>query len=256
MAPTDTLDAACAAAIDLARDAALGSSEVMAVGDHRGVVASDVRVATHFFDCPHPGYPGWQWSVTVVRASRAKTVTVNEVTLLPSEGALLAPRWVPWGERIAAGDVAPGVLMPTPDNDPRVEPGFTGGEAAADADPAEWAQTRVLVAELGLGRERVLSSYGRDEAVERWIAGEGGPDNPMTAQAPANCETCAYFVPLSGNLARVFGVCANEYSQTDGGVVSRDHGCGAHSDAVEATRAEEPARPVWDTLFEAGQLFA
>lgn len=255
MVATDTLDAACAAAVDIARSAVLGSCGVMEVGDHRGVVADDVRVATHYFDCPHPGYPGWQWSVTVVRASRARIVTVNEVTLMPSEGALLAPRWVPWAERIAAGDVAPGVLMPTQDNDLRVEPGFTGGETAWDADPAEWAQARILVAELGLGRERVLSSYGRDEAVERWMLGDGGPDNPMTAQAPAACDTCAYFVALSGNLGRVFGVCANEYSPTDGSVVSRDHGCGAHSDVVEASRGEEPPRPVWDTLFEAGQLF-
>lgn len=248
-------DAACAAAVDLARAAALRRSGVLEVGEHVGVVAEDTRVATHLFACTHPGYPGWNWSVTVARASRAKVVTVSEVTLMPAEGALLAPAWVPWSDRIGAGDVSPGVLMPTADNDPRVEAGFTGGEAARDADPAEWAQTRAVVAELGLGRERVLSAYGRDEAVERWLAGDGGPDNAMTAQAPAECETCAYFVPLSGALGRVVGVCANEYSPTDGTVVSRDHGCGAHSDVVEATRGEELPRPVWDTVLVSNGLF-
>lgn len=248
-------DAACAAAVELARAAALRRSGVLEVGDHVGVVAEGTRVATHLFECLHPGYPGWNWTVTVARASRARVVTVSEVTLKPAEGALLAPAWVPWSDRIAAGDVAPGVLMPTPDNDPRVEAGFTGGETARDEDPAEWAQTRAVVAELGLGRERVLSSYGRDEAVERWLSGEGGPDNAMTAQAPAECETCAYFVPLAGTLGRAFGVCANEYSPTDGSVVSRDHGCGAHSDVVEASRAEELPRPVWDTIDVDSNLF-
>ena len=48
-------------------------------------------MVTHFFACPHPGYQGWRWSVTVARASRAKVVTVDEVVLLPGEGALLGP---------------------------------------------------------------------------------------------------------------------------------------------------------------------
>lgn len=252
---TLTVDTACAEAVDLARDAAVDRGGMFEVGGHRGVFAEDARVATHLFECLHPGYPGWQWSVTVARASRAKRVTVNEVTLLPAEGALLPQAWVPWAERISAGDVVPGLLMPTADDDPRVEAGFTGGELAADTDPAEAAQTRAVVAELGLGRERVLSSYGRDEATERWIVGAGGPDNPMTSQAPGLCEACAYFIPLSGVLGRVFGVCANEYSPTDASVVSRDHGCGAHSDVVEVATASDLPRPVWDGTGTPGNLF-
>lgn len=255
MAPADVLDKACAEAVDLARTAAVGRAGVMGVGEHLGVFAEDVRVATHRFACTHPGYPGWSWQVTVARASRAKVVTVDEVTLIPGDGALLSPRWVPWADRIGAGDLAPGVIMSTPDDDPRVEPGFTAADLPPDADPAEWSQTRAVVAELGLGRERVLSPYGRDEAVERWVAGAGGPDNPMTAQAPAYCETCAYFVTLSGSLGRMFGACTNEYSPSDGQVVSRDHGCGGHSDAVESARGEVLPAPVWDTVSVDTSIF-
>ena len=168
--------------------------------------------------------------------------------MLPGQGALLAPAWVPWADRIQAGDVSPGVLMPTPDSDPRLEPGFTGGESARDDDPAEWAQVRAVVAELGLGRERVLSEYGRDEAVERWIEGDGGPNNQMTKQAPGLCADCGYLIRLSGRLGRCFGVCANEFSPRDGSVVSIDHGCGAHSDVSDATHGVELPRPVWDTV--------
>lgn len=249
------LDSACAEAIELARAAAIAQAGVITVGEHQEVVPEDVRVATHYFACEHPGYPGWRWAVTVVRASRARVVTVSEVCLLPGEGALLAPTWLPWADRIEAGDVAPGVVLATPDNDPRLDAGFTGGDAARDADPAEWAQTRAVVAELGLGRERVLSAYGRDEAAERWIAGDGGPNNAMTRQAPGECQACGYFVRLSGTLGRHFGVCANEFSTADASVVAVDHGCGAHSDVVEVQRGVDLPRPVWDTISTEQLLF-
>lgn len=249
------LDAACAEAVDLARAAAEGRADVAGVGDHLGVVAEGARVATHYFEVLHPGYTGWRWAVSVARASRARVVTVSEVVMLPGEGALVAPAWVPWSDRIQAGDVGPGVLMPTPDNDPRVEAGFTGGDTARDADPAEWAATRAVVAELGLGRERVLSVYGRDEAADRWVEGEGGPHNAMTRQAPGNCLDCAYFVRLTGSLGRQFGVCANEFSQRDAQVVTVDHGCGAHSDVVEPQRGVDLPRPVWDTITTDDLLF-
>jgi len=245
---TIELDAACADAVDIARAVAERRSGVFGVGEHLEVVAEGTRLATHYFACTHPGYPGWRWSVTVARASRARVVTVNEVTMVPGEGALLAPAWVPWSARINAGDIAPGTLMPAPPDDPRLVPGYTGGESAADADSAELAQTRVVVAELGLGRERVLSPEGRDEAVERWLEGIGGPDNAMTHQAPAPCETCGFFVSLAGTLGRVFGVCANRYSPQDGEVVSRDHGCGGHSDIPTSSRGVELGIPIWDTV--------
>jgi hypothetical protein len=203
----------------------------------------------------HPGYPGWRWAVTVVRAARAKVVTVSEVVMLPGEASLLAPAWVPWSERIEAGDVTPRRPHADPRHDPRVEPGFTGGDTARDADPAEWQAVRAVVAELGLGRERVLSQYGRDEAAERWEAGEGGPNNAMTKQAPGMCVGCAYFVRLSGSLGRSFGACANEFSPSDGRVVAVDHGCGAHSDVTEPQRGVDLPRPVWDTISVDDLLF-
>ena len=167
MARAIELDAACAGAVDIAKQAAVRRAGVIEVGEHKRVVAEGVRVATHYFECTHPGYVGWNWAVTVARASRARVVTVSEVCLVPGEGALLAPPWVPWSERIDPSEVSPGVLVQTPDDDPRVEAGLTGGDQARDSDPAEWAQTRALVAELGLGRERVLSAYGR---TRRWMA--------------------------------------------------------------------------------------
>lgn len=241
-------DAQCLAAVDLARAAAEETAGDMGVGEHLGHHADEERLLSHFFACSHPGYRGWRWSVTVVRASRAKAVTVDEVVLLPGEGALRSKDWVPWAERIQPGDVTPGLLMPTPEGDLRLEPGFTGGEQAADLEPAEASLARIVVAELGLGRERVLTATGRDEATMRWLTGDGGPDNQMTKLAPGLCETCGFFSRLQGSFGLLFGACANSYSASDGRVVSVDHGCGAHSSVPQEEVAEELPPPVWETI--------
>jgi hypothetical protein len=46
------------------------------------------------------GYPGWFWTVSLARVEDAEP-TVLEVELLPGEGALIAPDWVPWAVRLA-----------------------------------------------------------------------------------------------------------------------------------------------------------
>ncbi|MEO8330053.1 MAG: DUF3027 domain-containing protein, partial [Candidatus Nanopelagicales bacterium] len=78
-----TVDVICADAVELARSAldALASPET--VGEHLGVEADDERVVTHLFDAALPGYRGWRWAVTVARASRGRTVTVDDAVLLP-----------------------------------------------------------------------------------------------------------------------------------------------------------------------------
>jgi hypothetical protein len=43
-------------------------------------------------------------------------------------------------------------------------------------------------------------------------------------------------------------VCANSYAPDDGRVVSVDHGCGAHSEALLPPGSSPPAVPVIDEL--------
>ena len=90
-------------AVDLARSVAEEAAGTLGVGEHLGIEADADRVVSHFFACPHAGYAGWRWSVTLVRASRAKTPTVNEVVLLPGDTALMAEHWVPVGRADPAG---------------------------------------------------------------------------------------------------------------------------------------------------------
>jgi hypothetical protein len=222
------VDAVCAAAVDLARGVAVEAGG-SAVGDHLGVAADEDLVATHSFATSDPAYVGWHWAVTVTRAAGSDEVTVDEVVLLPGGGALVAPVWVPWSERVQPGDLAPGDLLPPRPDDPRVVPAYTD----VDGDLAV-----ATYWDLGLGRPRVLSLDGRLDAAERWYDGDRGPSSAMARQAPAQCLTCAFRVPLAGALGAGFGVCANGYAPDDAQVVSLDHGCGAHSEtSVELTHS-------------------
>jgi len=236
--PVLTPDAVCAAAVDLARAAAQAVAGHQLVGDHVGVEADAERIVTHFFACTDRAYTAWRWAVTVVRAPRSKTVTVDEVVLLPGPGALLAPAWVPWSERLLAGDLGVGDVLPTAADDERLVPGYAAIGAHDETDDVDTIDA--LVNELWLGRPRVLSEVGRLEAAERWYEGDRGPEAPIARAADLHCASCGFLVLMRGALSRVFGVCANEYAPDDGHVVSFDHGCGAHSEALVAQT--EPLR--------------
>ena len=238
---TPRTDPTLAGAVEVARAAVIEVAEPGTVGEHRGMVMDGERIATHLFDCTAPAYRGWHWAVAVARAPRAKLVTVCETVLLPGEGALLSPEWVPYAERLAPGDVGAGDVTPYVEADPLLEPGF---EATGEEDVDEAA-----LWELGLGRPRVLSAEGRDAAAQRWYDGESGPHADVAEKAPAPCATCGYLLPMAGALRAVFGVCANAWSPSDGRVVSYDHGCGAHSEAdVDRSRAEPAPEPIVDEL--------
>ena len=244
-------DQVAAEAVDLARAAAVAVAGPERVGEHLDVQADAERVVTHLFDCLDPSYAGWRWAVTVARAPRSKTVTVDETVLLPGPGALLAPPWVPWQDRLRPGDLGVGDLLPAPPDDERLVPlaVLEGDDAAIDwyQEDAGDEQGPEEPAELPApGRSRVLSASGREGAATRWYSSEHGPRSPLAHAAPAQCVSCGFFVPLSGELGRLFGACANAYAPDDGRVVSADHGCGAHSESVIWQATARAISPVID----------
>jgi hypothetical protein len=224
-------DAVCAAAEELA--------DTGTVGDHLGVVSEGERLVVHSFECLSRGYRGWRWAVSVARAPRSRTATVCEVVLLPASEALLPPEWVPWSQRLAPGDLGAGDELPYRADDPFLDPGWT---ATGDEE-----EDRVAFVELGLGRARVLAREGRDAAAERWYRGSHGPTADVAVHAAAPCSSCGYLVHLAGSMRQMFGVCANEWSPSDGQVVSLDHGCGAHSETDAQVPEPEPLpEPILD----------
>ncbi len=70
------------------------------VGPAAGYTAEDDGVVSLRFHTRLSGYPGWYWTVAVAVVEDSEP-TVLEVELLPGDGALLAPDWVPWATRLA-----------------------------------------------------------------------------------------------------------------------------------------------------------
>lgn len=225
------------AGASVAHDALLETCEASAVGEHLAMHVDDHGFIVHEFACEMAGYPKWIWTVVLAHDVEASSLTVCDAVLLPGPDALVPPQWIPWSKRIQPGDLRPGDLLPSDPNDPRLTPGYTLDTSDAPESP----DVLEAVWELGLGRERVLSLEGREDAAERWWRGETGPASADARMAPHPCTSCGFFVTIKGALGAGFGVCANEMSPADGKVVSVGFGCGAHSGVVaQATTASLP----------------
>ena len=236
-----TADPVARSAVDNARAALVEQVGAQVVGEHLRATSEGEGVTTHTFACKQVGYPGWAWAVVVVQPEGQTTATIDEVVLLPGDDAILAPAWVPWRERIQPGDLSPGDLLPTDEDDARLVPTYLAGDFDDDSD-------RVVADEIGMGRSRVLSLEGRELAAQRWYDGDQGPDAPIAQSAPGRCEGCGFLVRVAGPLSLMFGVCANEFANDDGKVVSLNHGCGAHSEAQ--LRKKQLPPPLADHVFD------
>ena len=213
-------------ALDMAKQAVIedaGKREY--VGEFYSIDSDEERIATYLFEAKLPGYDGWRWAVTVAKVDEQSAPTICDVVLLPGTKALLAPNWIPYSQRIQPGDLGVGDVVPTAADDERLTQGY-----AALPEDEELDITQLF--EFGLGRARVLSVVGRDAASKRWYEGDRGPRTPIARSAPKPCQSCGFFIPIAGSLRTTFGVCSNAISPEDARVVSFDHGCGAHSEAL------------------------
>jgi hypothetical protein len=84
----------------IARAAAVDAHGEIAVGDFVGVLQENQdQVLTYLFASKVKGYPDWTIGATLfIDGAEA---TVSEVFFAPGEGSLVAPKWVPWSERLA-----------------------------------------------------------------------------------------------------------------------------------------------------------
>jgi hypothetical protein len=216
----DPFDAAA-----LARSAAIEDAKNQDyVGELLSIDSDEDHLASYLFSASLPGYVGWRWAVTIAKVDGGSP-TICDVVLLPGPDSILAPEWIPYSNRITADDVVAGTIVPTAPDDVRLVPGSSVLPTDEELDLHE-------LFELGAGRLRVLSIEGRDQAAKRWIEGDRGPDAEIARLAPKNCGSCGFYLPISGSLRQAFGVCANAISPEDARVVSVNHGCGAHSEAI------------------------
>ncbi len=110
---------------DLAVSALSEITPAATIGSPAGyTLEADGVVSLRFANRLH-GYPGWFWTVSLARVD-GEEPTVLEVELLPGEGALVAPDWVPWAVRLSEYQAAQAALAEA-----------AGEDAELDADDLE-----------------------------------------------------------------------------------------------------------------------
>lgn len=111
------------------------ASSISAPAGHR--VEPD-GVVSLLFENTLRGYPGWYWTVSLAVVEGAEP-TVLEAELLPGEGALLAPEWVPWAVRLkeyqeAQAAAAAEAASAGDDAEPEDDDGLDDAEGDLDDD--------------------------------------------------------------------------------------------------------------------------
>lgn len=83
----------------IAREALREITPDTTVGELMSRSADADEVVTLSFEATMIGYPGWHWTVSLAELP-GEAPTVLEAELLPGDGALLAPDWIPWADRL------------------------------------------------------------------------------------------------------------------------------------------------------------
>ena len=91
----------------LARNSLVEITPAENVGAYFSEVDEGEGVVSVLFDSAMPGYPDWKWTVSIAQVD-GEEPTVLEAELMPGEGALLSPEWVPWSDRLAEYEAAQG----------------------------------------------------------------------------------------------------------------------------------------------------
>ena len=93
--------------IALARAEAIDTAhEPEDVGEFVTSEAHDDGVTDFRFEALMKGYEGWQWSVTLYHDVELDHWTIDESSLIPTDKALLPPKWVPWKDRLLPSDLS------------------------------------------------------------------------------------------------------------------------------------------------------
>lgn len=158
----------------VAREALLEITPASTVGELLGESTADDGVLGLSFAATVSGYPGWQWSVSVVELDGAEP-TVLEAELLPAEGALLAPDWVPWSQRLEEYRAAQAAAGAEDDEAEGLEPEGDDESDSDDLDPDELDSDDLDSDELVSDIDDVID-YVDDEASALLAVGEDEED--------------------------------------------------------------------------------
>ncbi len=132
----DAADARLLDAHDLALAALHEITPAHTVGAAAGYTIEDGGAVSLRFASAMAGYPDWFWTVSVAVVDGSEP-TVLEAELLPGEGSLLAPEWVPWAVRLADYQAAQAALAAERGDDELADDDLDDDELDEDDDADE-----------------------------------------------------------------------------------------------------------------------
>jgi hypothetical protein len=86
---------------NIAKDALLLETDATSIGEFIEAIHDEEFVTSYLFDSKLKGYHGWRWSVTLSQVDAKHAPTVSEILLMAGPESIVAPKWVPWSERLA-----------------------------------------------------------------------------------------------------------------------------------------------------------
>ena len=122
---------------ELARKALLEVTPESTIGQPVGTVDEGDGVVSVLFSNRMPGYPGWRWTVSVAQVEGDEP-TVLEVELMPGDGSLVAPDWVPWADRMAEYRAGQADEDDESDDDDDTDDDDTDDDDLDDAEEADY----------------------------------------------------------------------------------------------------------------------
>jgi hypothetical protein len=165
---------------EFARAALVAVTPESTIGAFTDEVDEGDGVTSYRFETTMPGYPGWNWTATIARLADAEP-TIVETELVPAEGALLAPDWIPWSDRMddyraaqaALGDAA------------AAESEIAGDADEDDDDDDEFGSDTLHGGDLdGVDIDELdVPALGVDEADEAEGEPDGAGEEPPVAPA-------------------------------------------------------------------------
>jgi DUF3027 family protein len=189
----------------VARDALFEITAESTVGELISETVAEDGVVTMLFAATMAGYPGWHWTVSVAELP-GEEPTVLEAELLPGDGALLAPDWVPWSERLedykeaqAAAAAAAGLELDEDDSDDEDDDHEDDDDLGDDPDDGidfedlgseeRTALEGALEDELESPEELDVPAVGVEQADEpEGEADDAGPQPPAVAALDERAE--------------------------------------------------------------------
>ncbi|MHB1171127.1 MAG: DUF3027 domain-containing protein [Lacisediminihabitans sp.] len=183
-------EAVTSAEFDLGRAALLEITSPDTIGANAGWIDEGEGVVSVHFETTMGGYPGWHWTVSIARLGGAEP-SVLETELLPGDGALLAPDWIPWVDRLAdyrAAQEAAGLAPDEVDADSSIDDDADNDDDDDDDDDDEH-DLDDLDDHIDDDDELVVPAVGVDDANQaEGDADDAGPEPPAIATADERGE--------------------------------------------------------------------